>query len=251
MANQTAFSKLLVFFLSGFILCTSSASAQDPANAAGPNVESETYKIFRKKMVENYIVGYGMFDTRIIQAFLRVPRHEFVLPEAKDKAYTDEAMPIGNDQKMGRPYEIALMTKLLGLKGNERLLELGTGSGYHTAILSLLCKEVYTVDILAAMKEAAQERLKRLGYDNVHFRLGEGTLGWPEEAPFDAIIVGFAADSIVPELVKQLREGGRLVIPVEAKDGAQLLKLVIKNGEKIEVKDIIPVKFVPMIKKKD
>jgi len=221
------------------------ASIPDAAQTKNEDIK---YRIERKKMVESAIVGYGINDTKIIKAFLNVPRHEFVLPEAKDNAYEDKAMPIGNGQTMGRPYEVARMTQLLGLTGTEKVLELGTGSGYHTAILSRLCDEVYTVDIQADMLKTAQERLGRLGYKNIHFRLGEGTLGWPEEAPFDAIIVGFAADSIINELVKQLKEDGKLVIPVATTDGTQKLKLVTKKNGAVQVKDVIKVNFVRMIK---
>ncbi|MCP4652407.1 MAG: protein-L-isoaspartate(D-aspartate) O-methyltransferase [Candidatus Omnitrophica bacterium] len=206
----------------------------------------DKYFIPRKRMVEDKIAGYGIINTKIIKAFLRVPRQEFVLPEYKEQAYEDKHIPIGEDNNLCRPYIAALMTKLLDLHGDEKVMELGTGSGYHSAILSLLCKEVYTVDISETMKQAAEERLKKLGYDNVFCRLGEGTLGWPEEAPFDAIIVGFAADSIIPELVSQLKEGGKLIIPVGGE--TQQLKLVTKKDGEVVVKDVISVQFVPMMK---
>jgi protein-L-isoaspartate(D-aspartate) O-methyltransferase len=233
----------LVMFFSAVIFF--SVSAQDTPQTAKEELK---YRIERKKMVENAIVGYGINDTKIVKAFLNVPRHEFVSPEAKDKAYEDKAMPIGNNQTMGRPYEVARMTQLLGLTGTEKVLELGTGSGYHTAVLSRLCADIYTVDIQDDMLKKAKARLQRLGYKNIHFRLGQGTLGWPEEAPFDAIVVGFAADSIIDELIKQLKEGGKLVIPVADSDGTQKLKLVIKKNGAVQVKDVIKVTFSSMIK---
>jgi len=238
--------RAVILFTAFFcIIAGFTAFAEDVVQTKKEDIK---YLINRKKMVESAIVGYGINNSRIIKAFLSVPRHEFVLPEAIDQAYEDKALPIGNNQNMGRPYEVARMTQLLGLTGSEKVLELGTGSGYHTAILSHLCADVYTVDIQPDMLKKAQERLDRLGYKNVHFRLGEGTLGWPEEAPFDAIIVGFAADSIIEELVKQLKEGGKLVIPVATTDGTQKLKLVVKRNGTTEVKDIIKVNFIKMIR---
>jgi protein-L-isoaspartate(D-aspartate) O-methyltransferase len=239
---KIAISLPAIFFAAAIGL---TVSAQDSAQTGKEDIR---YLIARKKMVESSIVGNGINNTKIVKAFLNVPRQEFVSPEEKDNAYEDKAMPIGNNQTMARPYEVALMTQLLGLTGSEKVLELGTGSGYHTAILSHLCTDVYTVDIQDDMLKKAQERLERLGYKNIHFRLGEGTLGWPEDAPFDAIIVGFAADSIIEELVKQLKEGGKLVIPVAAADGTQKLKLVLKKNGAVQIKDIINIKLGSMIK---
>lgn len=230
-----------------FVLLVTMAAYSQTDND-NKNFSIDKYIIARRNMVDQYVVGFGMFDKNIIQAFLKVPRHEFVLPEFVSNAYDDSTVPFTKDMSISRPYEIALMTRLLDLKGNEKVLELGTGSGYHTAILSQLCAAVYTVDIQPDIKKAAEERLVKLGYKNIYCRLGQGTLGWQEEAPFDAIIVGFAADSIIPELVKQLKDGGRLVIPVENTSGEQQLKLVVKKGDKTEVKDIISVKFIKMIK---
>ena len=239
MHNVKPFSIAIIFILSLGLSAYADTSAKDEIK----------YRASRKKMVEEAIVGYGTFEAKIIQAFLQVPRHEFVLPQAIEQAYDDKALPIGNNQKMGRPYEVARMTQLLGLKGGEKILELGTGSGYHTAILSHLCADVYTVDIQEDMLKNAELRLTRLGYKNIHFKSGEGTLGWPEAAPFDAIIVSFAADnSMIEELAKQLREGGRMVIPVNAGDGTQQLKLVIKTDNKVQVKNIFKVNFIAMIK---
>lgn len=251
-----------IFFLYILALCTAicTVSAQSrPADTAPQDkplaknsaAEGNSYVVARRNMVEQYIVNYGIFDKKLIQAFLKVPRHEFVTPEARNIAYEDKSVAFAKNMTIPRPYEIALITKLLNLKGDEKILELGTGSGYHTAILSYLCKDIYTVDIQPDIEKAAQERLTRLKYNNVHCRLGEGTLGWPEEAPFDAIVVGFAADSIVPELIKQLKDGGRLVIPIKSASGTQELKLVIKKGDSTEIKNIIPVKFVNMIKLSD
>jgi|GEM_PF-897378 protein-L-isoaspartate(D-aspartate) O-methyltransferase len=248
MNNKIIF--LLVLFC--FILSLFSyAQEQNKDTAAQKNIAVDTaYAVKRRNMVEQYIIGYGMHDKKVIRAFLSVPRHEFVLPEYKAQAYEDKTLPIGQNQTTARPYVLAMMTELLKLEGQEKVLELGTGSGYHAAILSLLCKDVYTVDIQEEMKAKAEERIGRLKYPNIHFRLGEGTLGWPEEAPFDAIIVGFAADSIIPELIKQLKEGGRLVIPVENASGGQKLKMVLKKNGKVQTKDVIPVDFVSMIKTK-
>ena len=212
-------SLILMMFLSGSVLATHPQSSP-----------SDQYLILRKAMVNRDLIRMGLNDKKIVEAFLSVPRHEFVLPEFKAKAYEEENVPIGEGQTLSTPYVTALMTKLLSLKGDEKVLELGTGSGYHTAVLSHLCKAVYTVDISKKMKESAEERLTRLGYKNIHFRLGEGTLGWPEESPFDAILVDFAAESIIPDLIAQLKEGGRLVIPVGKE--SQKLNLIIKENGK-------------------
>jgi protein-L-isoaspartate(D-aspartate) O-methyltransferase len=200
----------------------------------------------RKKMVEEQIVRRGIKDKRVLEAFLKVPRHEFVSSSYKNLSYSDTPLPIGYGQTISQPYIVALMTELLQLKGREKVLEIGTGSGYQTAILAELAKEVYTVEILEPLARRAEENLKQMNYRNVKVKCGNGFLGWQEYAPFDAIIVTCAPKSIPPALITQLGEGGRMVIPVGER--WQELKLVIKKKGKVEVRDIITVRFVPMVR---
>jgi len=188
----------------------------------------------------------GIRDPRVLSAMEKVPRHLFVLPEYLPWAYDDRPLPIGLGQTISQPYIVALSTEALELSPEDKVLEIGTGSGYQTAILAELAKEVFTVERLAELSWEAQERLRRLGYRNVHFRVGDGTKGWPEEAPFPAILVTAAAPRVPPSLLEQLSEGGRLVIPVGGRFH-QDLWLVRKKGEKPVYEHLCPVSFVPLI----
>ncbi|MCM8791715.1 MAG: protein-L-isoaspartate(D-aspartate) O-methyltransferase [Candidatus Omnitrophica bacterium] len=201
----------------------------------------------RKAMVKNQIEKRGIRDKNVLKAMLKVERHKFVPEELKNYAYEDRPLPIGEDQTISQPYIVALMTELLKLDPNDRVLEIGTGSGYQAAILAELVKEVYTIEIIESLAKRAEKLLHDLGYKNIYVKIGDGYLGWPEKAPFDAIIVTCAPKEIPPLLIEQLKEGGKMVVPVG--DFFQNLKLVIKKDTKIIVKDIVPVIFVPMIKK--
>jgi protein-L-isoaspartate(D-aspartate) O-methyltransferase len=209
----------------------------------------DNYAMARKKMVTEQIVDRGVTDSAVIDAMQSVPRHEFIPWINRYLAYSDRPVPIGYNQTISQPYIVALMTEFLQLKGNEKVLEIGTGSGYQAAILSLLCKEVYTIEILEPLAKSSKQRLKRLGYDNVEVKHGDGYLGWPDEAPFDAIIVTAAPPEIPQKLVEQLTEGGRMVIPVG--ESYQQLQLIEKIKGKIKIKNIIPVRFVPMVESKE
>lgn len=214
-----------------------------PAVAAGD--PSETFlDQKRSEMVEFQLKLRGIRDTRVLNAMLKVKRHLFVPPSISYLAYEDTALPIGWGQTISQPAVVALMTELLELKGKEKVLEIGTGSGYQAAVLAELAKEVYTIEILEPLAQQSKELLKNLRYKNVRMKVGDGFLGWPEFAPFDAIIVTCAPDSIPPPLLEQLAENGRLVIPVGTY--WQELKLVRKIKGKITESDIIPVRFVPM-----
>lgn len=188
----------------------------------------------------------GIRDPRVLSAMEKVPRHLFVLPEYLPWAYDDRPLPIGLGQTISQPYIVALSTEALELSPEDKVLEIGTGSGYQTAILAELAKEVFTVERLAELSWEAQERLRRLGYRNVRFRVGDGTKGWPEEAPFPAILVTAAAPRVPPSLLEQLSEGGRLVIPVGGRFH-QDLWLVRKKGGKPVYEHLCPVSFVPLI----
>ncbi|HMK52088.1 MAG TPA: protein-L-isoaspartate(D-aspartate) O-methyltransferase [Thermodesulfobacteriota bacterium] len=198
----------------------------------------------REKMVETQIKARGVKDPRVLSALRKVERDRFVPEEYLNSAYADQPLPIGEGQTISQPYIVALMTELLDLKGDEKVLEIGTGSGYQAAILAELAKEVYTIEIVESLASMANKRLLGLGYKNIKVKVGDGYLGWPEAAPFDAIIVTAAPDHIPKPLIEQLKEGGRMVVPVGTY--AQELKKIVKRSGKIETTDVIPVVFVPM-----
>ncbi len=202
------------------------------------------FKAMREKMVETQIKDRGVKGERVLSAMLKVERHRFVPKEYQSKAYSDQPLPIGEGQTISQPYIVALMTELLDLKGDEKVLEIGTGSGYQAAILAELVREVYTIEIIESLAASAKNLLLELGYRNIQVKAGDGYLGWPEAAPFDAILVTCAPDHIPKPLLEQLKEGGRLVLPVGTH--SQELKKVVKRSGKIETTDVIPVIFVPM-----
>jgi len=199
----------------------------------------------RARMVETQIVARGVRDPRVLAAMREVPRHLFVDPAQREHAYEDHPLPIAGNQTISQPYIVALMTELAEITPGERVLEIGTGSGYQSAVLSRLAREVYSIEIVPELARASGERLRRLGYGNVSVKEGDGYRGWSEHAPFDAIIVTAAPDRIPQPLLDQLAPGGRMVIPVGS--FFQELKVLSKdkNG-KISEKDILPVRFVPM-----
>lgn len=203
----------------------------------------------RRVLVENFIEPAGVTDQRILRAFVDIPRHLFVKPEYMSDAYLDMPLPIGKGQTISQPSLVALMTQALGLKGNEKVLEIGTGSGFQAAILSKLVKKVYTVEIIAQLAQNAKKILEKLGIKNVQVEVADGSLGLPEFAPYDAIIVTAAATAIPKNLVGQLKNNGRLVIPVGKSVADQTLKLVNKKDGIINIKDIGPVAFVPLVGK--
>lgn len=200
----------------------------------------------RKRMVESDLRRRGIKDLRVLEVMSRVPRHLFVPKKQRLQAYQDRSLPIGDQQTISQPYVVALMTELLKLKGNERILEVGTGSGYQAAVLSLLVKEVYTIEIIPSLAESAQERLQRLGYSNVVVKSGDGFFGWEEKGPFDGIVVTAATKKIPQPLWSQLREGGRLVMPLGESPKPQKLIRVTKIGGEPRVETITGVIFVPM-----
>jgi len=188
----------------------------------------------------------GIHDERVLAAMERVPRHLFVPPELLPYAYDDRPLPIGAGQTISQPYIVALSTQALELSPQDRVLEIGTGSGYQAAVLAELAGEVYTVERLPELSQTARERLERLGYRNLYFRVGDGTKGWPEEAPFDAILVTAAAPKVPQSLVEQLAEGGRLVIPIGGRE-SQDLWLMRRRTRRLEKVYLCPCTFVPLI----
>jgi len=196
-------------------------------------------------MVDNQLRARGIKDENVLQAMAKVPRHLFVPSTMIDFAYSDEPLPIGEGQTISQPYIVAYMTEKIHPQKWKRALEIGTGSGYQTAILAELVKEVYTVELIPSLAEKAQEILAKLGYQNIHYRVGDGTQGWPEEAPFDAILVTAAPAKIPFALEDQLAEKGRMTIPVG--EMFQDLYLVLRQKNKIIRKKLIPVRFVPLV----
>ncbi len=204
----------------------------------------------RKRMVAEQLTGPGrdITNQQVLAVMGTVPRHEFAPPKFRALAYRDHPLPIGYNQTMSQPYMVAVMTQLLEPKPTDRVLEVGTGSGYQAAVLSGLVKEVYSIEIVEALAQRAEADLFRLGYKNVKVRAGDGWQGWSDAAPFDAIIVTCAPEHVPQLLVDQLKDGGRMVVPVGSKHD-QRLCLMQKQGTKLERRNLMPVSFVPMTRK--
>lgn len=202
----------------------------------------------REAMVRAQIAGRGIRDRSTLKALRAVPRHLFVPDHLKPYAYRDTPLPIGNGQTISQPYIVAFMTEALELKPTDRVLEIGTGSGYQAAVLARICAEVYSIEILESLGKEAAGRLKRLGYTNIHLRVGDGYRGWPEAAPFDAIIVTAAPPEIPKALLDQLKTGGRMVVPVGT--GEQTLVRIRRTKGGYSRQNLLPVRFVPMVSEK-
>jgi len=208
--------------------------------------ETDAYARKRQKMVKEQLAARDISDRRVLEAMGRVPRHLFVPPAYRDEAYADYPLPIGESQTISQPYIVALMTQCLALKGGEKILEIGTGSGYQAAVLAELKARVFSIDINPRLAEQAGRTLGELGYEDIRVKSGDGFFGWPEEAPFDAIIITCASPRLPPLLVDELREGGRLIIPLGGARQFQVLTLVTKTADGIRTKEISGVRFVPM-----
>ena len=216
-----------------------------PAAAA----EESAFAAARAGMVREQIIARGVTDSRVLTAMARVPRHEFVPQGRRAGAYEDCPLPIGHGQTISQPYIVAFMTAALNPKPGDRVLEIGTGSGYQAAVLSGLVAEVYSIEIVEPLAQRAAADLQRLGCGNVQVRAGDGYRGWPEAAPFDAIIVTCAPEQVPQALVDQLKVGGRMMIPVGPTYGAQELYLLRKRPGGLETQAVLPVRFVPMVGK--
>jgi protein-L-isoaspartate(D-aspartate) O-methyltransferase len=199
----------------------------------------------RQRMVDQQLKPRGIKDERVLAAMAKVPREDFVPVDERSDAYEDGPLPIGYDQTISQPYIVGFMTEQLRPKPGDRVLEIGSGSGYQAAILAELVADVYTIEIVEPLAKTAEATLQRLGYKNVHLKVGDGYKGWPEEAPFDAIIVTCAPDKVPQPLVDQLKEGGRTVIPVGERFAQQLYLLEKQNG-RLKESVTLPVRFVPM-----
>ena len=223
---------------------------------AGKTLLDDGYADNRRHMVESIeaevrdtslFLEKDALDPQVMEAMRRVPRHEFVMPSLRSLAYANRPLPIGYGQTISQPYIVAVMTDLMKPEANAKVLEIGTGSGYQAAILAELVGEVYTIEIIEALGIEARERLLRLGYDNIEVRIGDGYYGWEEHAPFDAIVVTAAASHIPPPLIRQLKPGGRMVIPVGSPFMTQQLLVVEKDREgKLGTRQVLPVAFVPL-----
>lgn len=193
--------------------------------------------------------GKSRLEPRVVQALARVPRHRFVPASLQGLAYQDTPLPIGNDQTISQPYIVALMTELADIDAADVVLEIGTGSGYQAAVLAELAREVYTIEIIEPLGVRAANALADLGYDNVTVRIGDGYAGWAERAPFDAILVTAAPETVPPALIEQLKPGGRLVVPVGAEYATQSLRVLEKSSTgELTTTDVIPVRFVPFVR---
>jgi protein-L-isoaspartate(D-aspartate) O-methyltransferase len=199
----------------------------------------------RQRMVQEQLMPRGIHDERVLAAMSKVLREQFVPPDVRGESYSDAPLPIGQGQTISQPYIVAFMTEQLRLKPSNRVLEIGTGSGYQAAILAELVAEVYTIEIIEALAKDAEATLARLDYKNVHVQVGDGYRGWAERAPFDAVIVTCAPDHIPQRLSEELKEGGRMIIPVGGFGDQELYLLEKKNGQ-LEQRAVLPVRFVPM-----
>jgi protein-L-isoaspartate(D-aspartate) O-methyltransferase len=213
--------------------------------------DASDYGVRRQRMVEEQLVRRGLRDEDVLAAMRSVPRHLFVPDEGAAEAYADSPLPIGLGQTISQPYMVALMTSLLGVDVRSRVLEVGAGSGYQTAVLAEVAGEVYAVERLAPLAESARVTLERLGYGNVRLAIGDGARGWREQAPFQGILVAAAADEVPPELLGQLADGGRLVVPVGRRRGDQVLTVVERQGDSFEERYDTRCRFVPLVRDVD
>ena len=234
--------KLFIVILSFFLLGLSSSPEQVIINSN----DSDRFLNLRSAMVRDQLAIRGIKNERVLQAMSEIPRHLFVGKSLSGKAYNDHPLPIGDGQTISQPYVVAMMTEALDLKSTDRVLEIGTGSGYQAAVLAEIVSEVYSIEIIESLEREANKLLIRLGHKNVKTKYADGYFGWKEHAPFDAIIITASANHIPPPLIKQLKEGGRLIIPLGSTLYYQTLTLVKKVKGELEVEQMGGVAFVPM-----
>jgi len=232
---RTIFYYLIFFILmlSGVLIC--------------PAQESNDFARSRESMVESQIIDRGVTDPDVIKAMKKVQRHLFVPETYRSFSYADHPLPIGEGQTISQPYIVAFMTEALRLKPGERVLEIGTGSGYQAAVLAEIVNEVYSIEIVETLGKRAGRTLTELGYKNVHIKIGDGHRGWPGKAPFDAVIVTCAPEQIPRPLIEQLKEGGRMIIPVGRAGVVQKLVRGVKTGGRLKTEAVMLVRFVPMV----
>lgn len=233
----------ILFMLCAAVPCVSTAEESPSVTQQGKN-EDDPYRQKRLRMVEEQIASRGVRDPLVLEALRKVPRHRFVPESARDLAYHDGPLPIGNRQTISQPYIVAAMTEFAEIGPESRVLEIGTGSGYQAAVLAEIAKEVYSIEIVEALAKRAEETLDALGYESVHVRHGDGYRGWPDAAPFDAILITAAPPAVPEPLLAQLREGGNLIVPVGS--FMQSLERHTRTADGIRVETLFPVRFVPM-----
>ena len=238
-ASGTEFSLVLIFALVGLALLVCGGARV--CHSSPPD-----WKALREEMVKSQIEARGVANPRVLEAMRSVPRHRFVPEAVRGKAYQDRPLPIGHRQTISQPYIVAVMTELLDPEPGDKVLEIGTGSGYQAAVLAEITDQVYTVEIIEELEKSAEERLKRLGYTRVKVKHADGYYGWEEYAPYDAIIVTCAPDHIPQPLIKQLKDSGRMVLPVGPPGGYQSLWLITKQGDQVLSKNLGGVSFVPL-----
>ena len=227
----------ILSFLLSFIFPQKSTSAENP----------ESYTLLREQMVKEQIANRGVKDERVLKAMRTVPRHLFVPKSYRSMSYQDRPLPIGEGQTISQPYIVAYMTEALNLKPDDRVLEIGTGSGYQAAVLAELVKEVYTIELVPILGNRASKLLDELGYANIFVKVGDGYKGWPDKAPFDAVIVTCSPEKIPKALIDQLKEGGRVILPVGSQIRAQKLIRGVKKNGRLVTQDVMSVLFVPMV----
>ena len=235
---RTSFSEFLAWTVIFLLMLTTGS----PASAA-----ADGYGEKRQRMVEKDLKARGIKDPKVLEAMGKIPRQLFVEESLRDEAYADHPLPIGEGQTISQPYVVALMTEAIRLKPGDRVLEIGTGSGYQAAVLAEIVKDVYTVEIRKGLAETAAKRLADLGYKNVQAKYGDGYFGWEEYAPFDVIMITASANHIPPPLIKQLREGGRLILPLGSTLFHQTLTLVTKEKGDLKMEQREAVVFVPLV----
>ena len=234
--------------VAGWLMVASMA----PADCTSGSPPQDAFQRARLAMVADQIAARGVQDPRVLDAMRAVPRHEFLPLTIREDAYVDSPLPIGHGQTISQPYIVALMTELARPSPSDRALEVGTGSGYQAAVLSGLVARVFSVELVDLLAQSATSTLRRLGYANVTVRSGDGYLGWPDEAPFDIILVTAAPEDVPAALVAQLKPGGRLVVPVGRVWDVQDLRLIEKDAAgRVSTRSVIPVRFIPMVKKRD
>ncbi|HUF76222.1 MAG TPA: protein-L-isoaspartate(D-aspartate) O-methyltransferase [Longimicrobiales bacterium] len=239
----------LPMLAAALLLCISSCAPSPEREGTGASRQSADYGQARARMVREQIEARGVSDPAVLQAMRAVPRHEFVPAEYWDLAYADRPLPIGLGQTISQPYIVALMTDLLGAEAGDRILEVGTGSGYQAAVAGRVVEQVYSIELLPELAASAAERLVRLGVTNVEVRAGDGYLGWPEQAPFDGILVTAGAEHVPPPLVEQLAPGARMIIPVDVGPEGQVLQVIEKRADgSIDVLEVAAVRFVPLLR---
>lgn len=229
--------KTIIFFWSfilSFTLCSS---------------EQNNYEQQREQLVERHLIPQGINDKNVLKAMRTVERHRMVPENMQRYAYQDQPLPIGNEQTISQPFIVAFMTQAINPKPDMKVLEIGTGSGYQAAVLAEIVDEVYTIETVDELAERARETLTKMGYDNIHYKVGDGYHGWEEHAPFDAIIVTAAPETVPPRLVEQLKEGGKMVIPVGPSANQHLQLIEKKKNGKITTRDLLPVRFVPFTRR--